>query len=170
MLKKFMLPILIVTIVVQLLVPVWMIAYGNKAEEDLLKYGKEFKIPVYIQSVYDGHVDTRYYEYNLFRIGSYAVMEEDENGFVNLNTITDTKPEHPNYICVTSDNKAKLADFKVDLSINSSRVNEESAYLVIKVYKGDFEVVGLYIEDIPAEEWFQSVEPTTYEWVNDIFG
>mgnify|MGYP003308513830 CR=1 FL=1 len=43
MLKKLMLPILIVSIVVQLLVPVGMIAYGNKAEDDLQKYGKEFK-------------------------------------------------------------------------------------------------------------------------------
>ena len=52
MLKKLMLPILVVSIVVQLLVPVGMIAYGNKAEDDLQKYGKEFKIPVYIQNIY----------------------------------------------------------------------------------------------------------------------
>ena len=35
MLKKLMLPILIVFIIAQLLVPVGMISYGNKAEDDL---------------------------------------------------------------------------------------------------------------------------------------
>ena len=59
MLKKLMLPILIISIVIQLLVPVGMIVYGNKAEEDFLKHGKEFRIPVYIQSIYDGSVDVR---------------------------------------------------------------------------------------------------------------
>ena len=123
MLKKLMLPILIISIAIQLLVPVGMIVYGNKAEEDFLKHGKEFRIPVYIQSIYDGSVDVRFYDYNLYRIGTYAVMKEDEDGFANLSTIVEAKPKTPDYISVTWENKEKLAGFTIDSDFSSSRVN-----------------------------------------------
>lgn len=169
MLKKLMLPMLIISIVIQLLVPVGMIVYGNKAEEDLLKYGKEFKIPVYIQSIYNGSIDVRFYDYSLYRIGTYAIMEEDEEGFANLSTIVEAKPETSDYICVTWENKEKLADFSINSDFDSSIVYEESSYLLIKVYNGDFEVIGLYMDGIPAEEWVQTAEPTTYTWEDDLF-
>ncbi len=170
MIKKLMLPMLIISIVIQLLVPVCMIVYGNKAEEDLLKYGKEFRIPVYIQSIDNGNVDVKFYDYSLYRIGTYAVMEEDEEGFANLSTIVEAKPKSTDYICVTWENKEKLAGFTINSDFSSSRVYEESAYLVIKVYNGDFEVIGLYMDGIPAEEWVQTAEPTTYTWEENIFG
>lgn len=169
MLKKLMLPMLIISIVIQLLVPVGMIVYGNKAEEDLLKYGKEFKIPVYIQSIYNGSIDVRFYDYSLYRIGTYAIMEEDEEGFANLSTIVEAKPKSTDYICVTWENKEKLADFSINSDFDSSIVYEESSYLLIKVYNGDFEVIGLYMDGIPAEEWVQTAEPTTYTWEDDLF-
>ena len=170
MLKKLMLPILIISIVIQLLVPVAMIVYGNKAEDDLLKFGKEFKIKVYIQSIDNGNVDVRFYDYSLYRIGTYAIMEEDEEGFANLSTIVEAKPKSTDYICVTWENKEKLAGFTINSDFSSSRVYEESAYLLIKVYNGDFEVIGLYMDGIPAEEWVQTAEPTTYTWEDDLFG
>lgn len=167
MFKKLMLPILIISIVVQLLVPVWMIAYGNKAEKDLQKYGKEFKIPVYIQSVYNGSVDVKFYEYNLFQIGYYAVLEEDENGYANLMQTQPTKPKTSNYIYVTSENKLRLGeDFLIDEDITAFRVHEESAYLVIKVYNGNFEVVELYMDGVPAEQWFKNATAETDEYGN----
>ncbi len=165
MIKKLMLPILVISIVVQLLVPVWMIAYGNKAEDDLQKYGKEFKIPVYIQSVRDGAVDVNFYYYNLYQIGTYAVLEEDENGYANLMQTQPTKPKTSNYIYVTSDNKLKLGeDFLIDEDITAFRVHEESAYLVIKVYNGNFEIVELYMDDVPAAEWFKNATAETDEY------
>lgn len=167
MLKKLILPILIVAIVVQLLVPVWMIAYGNKAENDLQKYGKEFKIPVYIQSVNNGYVDVKFYEYNLFQIGHYAVLEEDEDGYANLMKTQPAKPKTSNYIYVTSENKLKLGeDFLIDDDVTAYRVHEESAYLVIKVYNGNFEIVELYMDGVPAEEWFENATSGMDEYGN----
>ena len=165
MLKKLMLPILVVSIVVQLLVPVGMIAYGNKAEDDLQKYGKEFKIPVYVQSIYNGAADIRFYEYDLFRIGHYAIFEENENGYANLGQTQATKPKTSNYIYITSENKLKLGeDFLIDADITAWRVREESAYLVIKVYNGNFEIVELYMDGVPAEEWFKNATAETDEY------
>ena len=169
MLKKLMLPILIVSIVVQLLVPVGMIAYGNKAEDDLQKYGKEFKIPVYIQSIRNGVMDVRFYEYNLFQIGHYAILEEDENGYANLMQNQSTKPKTSDYIYVTSENKLKLGeDYTIDADVTSWRVGENSAYLVIKVYNGEFEIVELYMDGVTAEEWFETAIVSKDEYDNDI--
>ncbi len=169
MLKKFMLPILIISIVVQLLVPVWMIVYGNKAEEDLQKYGKEFKIPVYIQSIHNGSMDVRFYEYNLFQKGHYAVLEEDENGYANLIQTQPTKPKTSDYIYITSENKLKLGeDYSIDADITAWRVGEKSAYLVIRVYNGEFEIVELYMDGVPAEEWFETATVSKNEYDQDV--
>ncbi len=170
MFKKFMLPILIVSIVVQLLVPVGMIGYGNKAEEDLQKYGKEFKIPVYIQNIYNGSVEVKFYDYfYLYNTGDYIVLEENENGYTNLEKVQSKKPKTHDYIYVTSENQIKLgAEFLIDADITAWRVGEDSAYLVIKVYNGEFETVELYMDDVPAEEWFKTAIVSKDEYDNDI--
>ncbi|MBQ4644383.1 MAG: hypothetical protein IJB72_01325 [Clostridia bacterium] len=166
MLKKLMLPILVVSIVVQLLVPVGMIAYGNKAEDDLQKYGKEFKIPVYIQNIYNGSVEVKFYDYfYLYNTGDYIVLEENENGYTNLEKVQSKKPKTHDYIYVTSENQIKLgAEFLIDADITAWRIREESAYLVIKVYNGNFEIVELYMDGVPAEEWFKNATAETDEY------
>ena len=163
MLKKLMLPIMIVSILVQLFVPVGMIAFGNNVENNLQEYGKEFRIKVYVQSVNDGLVEYRFYDYNLYRIGHYAVMEEDEEGYANLSTIQDAKPKNSDYIRITMENKAKFTDFPTSTNVSAFRVNEESAYIVIKVYNGNVEVVGLYMDGIIAEEWLENAVAETDE-------
>lgn len=165
--KKFMLPILIISIFVQLLVPVGMIAYGNKAEEDLQKYGKEFKIPVYVQSVYNGLVEVRFYDYfNLYNTGDYIVLEENEYGYAFFDNIQSKKPKTSDYICVNEENRIKLySDFlMVDTNITAWKIREDSAYLLIKVYNGNFEIVDLYMEDVPAKEWFENATAETDEY------
>lgn len=163
--KKLTTIILVLAIILQLSVPAIMIAYSKNVEGTLpeygfegalSEYGKEFKIKVYVQSAYDGVVDYRFYSYDLYDIGRFAVLEEDSEGYANLATIQKSKPKTPYYIRITMDNKAKFADFKIDSDITAWRVNEESAYLVIKAYKGEVEVVGLYMDDIPAQDWFDT--------------
>lgn len=158
MLKKLMLPILIISIVIQLLVPVGMIVYGNKAEDDWEKYGKEFKVKVYVQNINAGLIYYNFYDYyNWYDLGSYATIKEDSEGYVNLFAdVNESKPETSDYIRVTRDNKAKLVDFPINVDYTSWKVDEESAYLIIKVYNGNFEIVNLYMDGIPAEEWVKA--------------
>ena len=49
-------------------------------------------------------------------------------------------------------------------------VQEQSAYLLVKVYKGNFEIVDLYIDGIPAQEWVEKYEPETESWEENLFG
>lgn len=172
--KKLTTIILVLAIILQLSVPAIMIAYSKNIEGAspeygfegtlpeygfegaLSEYGKEFKIKVYVQSAYDGVVDYRFYSYDLYDIGRFAVLEEDSEGYVNLATIQKSKPKTPYYIRITMDNKAKLDGFPISSNIDAFRVKEDSAYLVIKAYKGELAVVNLYMDGIPAEEWFDT--------------
>lgn len=154
--KKLTTIFLVLAIILQLSVPVIMIAYSKNVEGALPQYGKEFKIKVYVQNVYNGTVDYRFYSYDMYDIGRYIVLEEDYEGFANFGTVQKSKPKTTDYIRITMDNKAKFADFKIDSDITAWRVNEDSAYLVIKAYKGELAVVNLYMDGIPAEEWFET--------------
>ncbi len=162
MFKKFMLPILIFSIVVQLLVPVGMIAYGNKAEDDLQKYGKEFKFKVNVVFIARGDIS-----YSLidelavfYQDGKYGVIEEDAEGYAYFVEATARKPDGTDYIRLNAENREKIRTFSVESEDvyrhTIEEIIEESAYLVVKVYNGDFEVVNLYMDGIPAEEWIKT--------------
>ncbi|MBR5247252.1 MAG: hypothetical protein IKV25_07780 [Clostridia bacterium] len=170
MLKKLMLPILIVTILIQLLVPVWMIAYGNKAEEDLLKYGKEYKFRVRIYSIYKGSVDYSLYDMAiLYQEVKYGVIGEDSEGYAIITETRATRPEDTNYIRMSKETRINLTEFSVMTGQNYISVQEQSAYLLVKIYKGNFEIVDLYIDGIPAQEWVTQNEPETEKREENLF-
>lgn len=154
MLKKLMLPILIISIVVQLLVPVGMIAYGNKAEDDLQKYGKEFKFPANVYSVENGNVNFSIVDSVVFYGNDgYGVIQEDSNGYAYFVETTAGKPKGTDYIRLNDKNREEIDTFSVESEYAYRNIVEESAYLVVKVYNGDLEVVELYLDGIPAQEW-----------------
>lgn len=156
--KNLTIIILVLAIILQLSVPVGMIAYSKSIEGALPEYGKEFKVKVDVKNIYEGSVD---YDvdgyYNWYNLGYYATVKADNDGYAHMFAdVGKSKPKTTDYIRITMDNKAKLADFSIDADITSWRVEEEYAYIVIKVYKGEFEVLNLYMDGIPAEEWFEN--------------
>lgn len=165
--KNLTIIVLVLSIILQLSVPVGMIAYSKNIEGALPQYGKEFKVKVDVIDIYDGSIGYRAEGYyNWYDIGYYATVKADDDGYANLfSNVDKSKPETDDYIRVTMDNKAKLADFKIDSDITAWRIEEETAYIVINVYKGEFEVLGLYLDGIPAEEWFATAitEQTEYD-------
>lgn len=154
MLKKLMLPIMIITIVVQLLVPVGMIAYGNKAEEGLQQYGKEFRFPVKVYSVENGNVNFSITESAVFYGNDrYGVIEEASDGYAYFYETTAIKPKGTDYIRLNEENRKEMDTFFVECEYAYRNIVEESAYLVVRVYNGDVEIAGLYMDGIPAQEW-----------------
>lgn len=157
MLKKLMLPILVVSIIVQLLVPVVMIVYGNKAEDDLQKYGKEFKFQASVSYVEEGNIRYSLFESVAFYGGDgYGVIGEDSNGYAYFVETTAGKPNGTDYIRLNRENKEKIRTFSVESEYVYRNITEESAYLVVKVYNGELEVVDLYMDGIPAQEWIDT--------------
>ncbi len=169
--KKIMLPILIISIVIQLLVPVGMIAYGNNAEDDLQKYGKEYKFRIRVYSIYEGKVDYSIsYMAELYQEGKFGVIGEDEDGYAVITEIKTTRPEDTNYIRINRETRIKLDEFSVVTGRSYIGVQEQSAYLLVKIYKGNFEIVDLYIDGISAQEWVLNYEPTTENAGENLFG
>lgn len=153
MLKKVMLPILILSIVIQLLVPVGMIAYGNKAEDDLQKYGKEFKFPAQVYSVENGNVNFSIKESSVFYGNDRYGIIKETSGYAYFDETTTTKPKGTDYIRLNEENRKEIDTFSVECRYSYRSITEKSAYLVVKVYNGDIEVMDLYMDDIPAQEW-----------------
>ena len=169
--KGIMLPILIISIVIQLLVPVGMIVHGNNAEDDLQKYGKEYKFRIGVYSIYDGNVDYSLRDMaELYQEGKYSVIGEDEDGYAMIIETKTTRPEEPNYIRVNRETREKLDEFSVMTGRSYINVQEQSAYLLVKIYKGNFEIVDLYIDGITVEEWVLNYEPTTEDTGENLFG
>lgn len=113
MAKKYIIPLFFLIILVQLVVPAKMIF----DQEQLIKYGKEFKFrtaPVDPNDPFRGKyialnfkentIDVAHYEKWEKGEDVYACIEEDENGFAKLNYVSHQKPEHKHYILSTIQN------------------------------------------------------------------
>jgi hypothetical protein len=160
--KRIVLPILIISIIIQLLVPVGMIAYGNNADDDLQKYGKEYKFRIAVYSIYSGDVDYSLQGLaELYQEGKYGVISEDEEGYAVITEIKSTRPEEPNYIRVNRETRTRLDEFSVVTGRGYIGVQEQSAYLLVRIYKGNLEIVEMYIDDITAQEWVLQYEQPT---------
>lgn len=161
MLKKLTLPILIIVIIVQLLVPVSMVVYGNSAQTEVEKYGTQYVLDINIASIQKGKVIFSPVQYDLWYPlyeDKYVLLGTYEDGKAYGESVSDEKPEDGDYLKPTQRNANRLDEYPVDYDgeILSSRYHDlytKDAYIKVKVYEGNLAVTGLYIEDIPIEEW-----------------
>lgn len=83
--KNLTIIILVLSIILQLSVPVGMIAYSKNIEGALPEYGKEFKVKVNVLDIYEGSID---YDvdgyYNWYDLGYYANVKADDDGYADL--------------------------------------------------------------------------------------
>lgn len=161
MLKKFALPILILAIIIQLATPVGMITYGKKAEADFEKYGEEFKLEFSCFGIYDGemHIDVDGYNRHL-NYEEYGIPYVREDGTVDIK-FSDEKPESDVYIRFTAQNIKKLTYADVGQDVTIREIPNYEKYMVIKVYKGNVEVVELYVDGVPLKDWIELPPETT---------
>lgn len=158
--KKTLLSILILTIIVQIFVPAYMI-WGKY---NVLKNGDEVKIKVAPIDPYDafrGRYVSLGYRINLSyeqRQGKYGILEIDEDGFAAVKKVVKEKPDDELYI--TSKNEdyfnIPLDRYYMEETLAPKAENmlsgEKEAYAAIRI-KGDKSVLsGLYIDGEPIEE------------------
>lgn len=152
--KNLTIIILVLAIILQLSVPIGMIAYGKKAEADLLENGFEYKFKIRTSSMVDG---TLYYSIvenpGYWMKKEYGVIATDLDGFAYFKLLEDSKPSTHNYIRFTEENEEKLCRFQTDSNVTFNIIDEDNAYALIKAYDGNVEVVEVYIDNLPAKEW-----------------
>lgn len=157
--KKITLIVLVVTIILQLSVPVGMITYSKNAEADFIENGIEYKFKIDDLSIYSGKIyyslteEPRYY----WEDKEYGVVAVDTEGFAYFEDFQDSRPSVHNYIRFTEANEEKLyrCETYSECSLGMIETKNISAYALIKVYDGNIEVVEIYIENLPAKEWVE---------------
>ena len=166
MIKKITLPILIIAIILQFIVPVSMIFYSRSIETQVQDFGTEFVMDININSIMNGKVIFSPDESDLWcplYDNEYVSIATNENGKAYCTGISKQKPDGDDYLNPSRRNTNRLDNYEVDYGgkiLSSSQYNlyEIDAYITAKVYKGNISVTGLYIEGLPVEKWIAEFE------------
>lgn len=177
MIKKITLPILIIAMVVQFIVPVSMIFYSQSIESQVQDYGTEYVIDINIASIMNGKVIFSPDISDLWiplHNNEYVLLATDENGKAYCLEISKQKPDSEDYLNPNHRNSNRLDSYKVDydgeiLSSAYHNIYEIDAHITVKVYKGNISVTGLYIEGLPIEKWLAEYDDDSHFDNNDEF-
>lgn len=164
--KKAIFAVLIAIIIVQILVPSYMIW----EKYDVLKTGEEVKVVVRPFDPYDafrGRYVSLWYDDGLSyeeSLGKYGILELDENGFATVKKVVKEKPEGVLYLTSKSDDYFYMPldryYMEENLAPKAEKMlsGEKEAYVTIRI-KGDRSVLsGLYVDGQPIEEILTAAE------------
>ncbi len=156
--KKILTIILTLTIVLQILTPVGMIAYGNKAKEELLSKGIDYKVRVSGINIADGYVTFWSDDICCYSYKKYIIIGTSDNGYAEIIDFSDSKPDCDNYIRDSEQNQELLTRYKIDEKTNIPNfyIATAEAYATIKVYKGNAAVTEVFIDGVPVEEYIKN--------------
>lgn len=171
MFKKLTFPILIFAIILQLLLPVGMIGYSIKTNNDVKKLGTEYKLAVQVSYAEDNTVyfhlknDDGTNWYYWYWYAQYTHISVDEDGKAYISDYSEEKPENGDYIRTDENTYKLLESIKVDCGNPNYVYLNKEGYLLVKVYNGNVLPLELYIEDTSAGEWFSHYleDTTVYE-------
>ena len=158
--KKTLLSVLIITILVQIFIPAYMI-WGKY---DVLKNGEEVKIKVAPIDPYDafrGRYVSLWYENELSyeqSQGKYGILEIDEEGFATVKKVEKEQPKGGLYLTSKDEDYfyIPLDRYYMEETLapkaEEMLSGEKEAYVTMRI-KGDKSVLsGLYIDGKPVEE------------------
>lgn len=158
--KKTLLLVLILAIIVQILVPAYMIW----EKYNVLKNGDEVKIKVAPIDPYDafrGRYVSLWYDDDLSyeeRNGKYGILEVDEDGFSTVKKVVKEKPEGELYITSKEDDYfyIPLDRYYMEETLAPKAENmlseEKEAYVTIRIKDDKSVLSGLYFDGKPVEE------------------
>lgn len=158
--KKSLFSVLIITILVQIIVPVSMIW----SKYDVMKNGEEVKIKVAPIDPYDafrGRYVSLWYEDDLEyeqRQGKYGVLEIDKDGFATVKKVVKEPPKDELFLTSKDEDYFQIPLDRYYMEENLAPKAEEiisgekEAYVTIRI-KGEKSVLsGLYVDGKPVEE------------------
>lgn len=160
MAKKWLMPALLAVILIQLLVPVYMIA----GKFDTLRNGEEFLFKVSPVDPYDAFRG-RYVSLNARQevsgYGKYGLIAVGEDGFAYVSEITEDKPASGVYVKSNGDYWFSLPIDRYYMDeksapraevITRQRESEREAYVAVRIKNGNLVVSGLFVDGLPIEE------------------
>lgn len=166
MIKKITLPILIIAMVIQIIVPIGLVLYGQKTQDIILANGVQYEMDVELNGIYENTVSFSpdYWIMRSLNKGWDVVLEEGENGRM-IKGLGDPyknyKGEEP-YIDATRTNIKVLSEYEIDYE-GEPIFPYESAYITFVLYKGDAVVTELYINGVSAEEFVMTYDTSIFD-------
>lgn len=164
--KKTLLFVLMLTVIVQIFVPVYTIW----EKYDVLRNGEEVKIKINPIDPYDafrGRYVSLWYNYDMIhgeRNGRYGILEVGEDGFAYVCRIESAKPEDELYLTSENENSFHIPldryYMEETLAPKAEKFlsGDKEAYVTVRI-KGDKSVLsGLYIDGKPAEELLETLD------------
>jgi len=158
--KKWLIPALIVVIVIQLFVPVYMIA--NKYY--ILRIGEEFRFKVNPVDPYDAfrgrYVRLRSPQ-DLRGQGRYGLISVDADGFAFISSVSDSRPASGSYVRSNSRSRFSLPIERYYMEerlapraelLAMRRDPGQEAYVTVRVKNGEMIISGLYIDGVAIED------------------
>lgn len=168
MLKKVKMPLLAVIIALQLIIAGSMITYGLTIDSLIDKKGTEYKIMVGIDYSYTDKITyTPYdesYSLHYFIESDYVEIITDEDGISTLRQVEDGEKRPKEYINSSDHSKFPNIcnyDLKEEITLDRFEIQEinlEKCYVTVNVYKGKTHITGLYVNDIPIEEYIKEFQ------------
>ncbi len=163
--KKFILPLLILTIMIQLFVP----AYTVYEKYDTLKTGVEYKFEVELYSSFsDGYVSLyaksqRNYQYSEDE-GQYGLIAVGHEGYAYIDSTSHTKPSSGDYIKSSSVRYFALPieryypDEEISTELENlifSNSKNFHPYVILRVKNGNSVIQGVYVDGVRIEDYLK---------------
>ncbi|MCL2122251.1 MAG: GDYXXLXY domain-containing protein [Clostridiales bacterium] len=158
--KKYLLPGLIVTILLQLLVP----SYKIYVKYDILRTGDVYYFRVNPVDPYDAFRGRYVYLYaplDVGRYGKYGLITVDADGFARVTELSDEKPAAGPYVKSERDGwfAMPISVYYMDEHLAPraetyvrQRNVEEETYVSVRIKEGELVVSGLFVNGVPIEE------------------
>ncbi len=156
---------LVAVIVVQVVAFIGMAGYSVKSYDDIMN-SMEYKMAVKPTIAYDNVIEfntrTRnYYHYVDATNEGYITISFEENGMAYFYERVEEKPEGNFYVKPNRKNNKRFRSYEIkgvdrEQSLNFYEIDYEEAYITFKVNKGEATITGLYIDNVPAEEWIKN--------------
>lgn len=163
--KKILMPLLILTILIQLFVPSYIVF----EKYDTLKNGREYKFEIELYDPYDAFrgryvsltVKRNSFAYN--HEGIYGHIGLDNDGFAYIDSVSKTKPSSGDYVKSISSTHFRMPIDRyytdeelapemesVLFGVNSNKLRP---YVILRVKDGKAVIKGLYIDGIRIEDY-----------------
>lgn len=154
--KKFTLYLLLGYFILQLVVP----GYFVYRHYNTLYTGESYKFEVAPYDPYDPfrgrYVSLRTTLSLHSKDGEYALLEKDSDGYTVISGWQAQKPKTGQYVKNLQLNRyymnEKMAP-KAERIQRNLDLDKDTIYLLVKVKNGDYVIQGLYINDIPIEQY-----------------
>lgn len=152
--KKFTSVLLILAIIIQLAVPIAMIAKKAQTEKNIVEKGKEYLFNVAISSIYKNELNYYFSERDIISPKGFYTIEDYKDEYSKF-VYSEHIPINKEYVKMSSFIEANsFYELKGDVTdVFPDNPGGIEGTARVKIYKGEMKVLEILVDGMPIEEW-----------------